>query len=139
MKNVYFIHLFRLYPADGGLDQTQWLCRTCANKRHLTTAYAQLQYAVNGSETCEQCGAKQISFPIGAYIERRRQSSYERTVAGRIVGVSPIGRLLIDWIEPNRIGGDGWRRDKIAFTAVRIANPDRTAAAERYAQRVGAR
>ena len=136
MNNLYFVHLQQLYPTNSGLDVTQWLCRTCAAKRN---AYIQPQFAVNGSEVCEQCGAKQFSFPVGAYIERKRQGGYTRTVAGRIVGVSGKGRLIIDWIDPNRIGGDGWRRDKIAFTAVKLANPDRKAAAERYEQRMGAR
>ena len=135
MKNVYFVHLFQLYPADSGLDVAQWLCRKCAAKRDATI---QTQYAVNGSEICEQCGAKQMSFPIGAYIERKRTSGYERTVAGRIVGASGA-KLIIDWIEPHRIGGDGWRRDRIGFTAVKIANPDRTAAAQRYEQQRGKR
>lgn len=130
MMNVYFIHLHRLYPASSGLDTAQWLCRTCAAKRH---AHIQMQYAVIGSEVCEQCGRTQISFPIGAYVERKRQPAGASTVAGRIVGTSASGKLVIDWIEPNRIGGNGWRRDTIAFTAVQLANSDRTAAAQRYA------
>ena len=136
MRNVYFIHLHQLYPSHSDIDVTQWLCRTCAAKRY---ARAELQYAVNGSETCEQCGAKQISFPVDSYIERKRIQRGTRTIAGRVCGVGRSGRLLIDWIEPNRIGGDGWRRDEIAFTNVKVASPERVVSAERYAQRVGAR
>jgi hypothetical protein len=136
MKNVYFIHLHQLYPSHSDLDVTQWLCRTCAGKRH---ARAELQYAVNGSEICEQCGAKQISFEINSYIERKRAPRGTRTIAGRVCGVGRSGRLLIDWIEPNRIGGDGWRRDEIAFTAIRPASAEITTKAQAYAARVGAR
>jgi hypothetical protein len=136
LKNVYFIHLHQLYPSHSDLDVTQWLCRTCAAARH---ARAELQYAVDGSEVCEQCGARQLSFPINSYVERKRTARGTRTIAGRVCGVGRSGRLLIDWIEPNRIGGDGWRRDEIAFTNVKPASPERIASAERYAQQRGTR
>lgn len=132
MKNVYYIHLFGLYPADSGLDQTRWLCRDCANKRHVR-ARIQMQYVVNGSEVCEDCGAKQISFQIGTFVERKSTPRGTRTVAGRIAGVEWSGKLQVDWIAPHRIGGDGWHRSVISFKAVKIANPDRTAAAQRWA------
>lgn len=135
MKNVYYIHLCDLYPSSSAdLDVTRWLCRDCARKRH---ARPNLSFAVNGSEVCEDCGGKQISFPIGSFIERKRQQG-AHTVAGRIVGAQN-GKLVIDWIEPNRFGGDGWRRDRIGFTAVKPVNPDRRAAAERYAATLEAR
>ena len=97
-----------------------------------------MSISVNGTEVCEQCGAKQISFPIGAWVERTRVSRGTRTRVGRIVGVRS-GRLVVDWIESNRIGGDGWRRDYIAFTGVKPASDELQSKAERYANRVESR
>ena len=128
IKNVYFVVLHRLYPANSGLDAVQWLCRDCAAKRH---AYPQTQYAVAMSDVCEQCGAKQIAFPVGAIIERKRKQKGARTMGP--------GLLAVDWIHPTRIGGDGWTRNSISFTGAKIASPEIKAKAEQYIQRVGLR
>lgn len=133
VQNLYYIHLFQIYPNRNDLDETMWLCRTCASKRYLKSSAIQTQYAVHGTEVCECCGAKQIIFPRHAFVERKRIGRGQLRVAGRIAGVTPTGLLAVDWPAPHRIGGDGWHRSYIAFKAVRLANSDRTAAAERWA------
>lgn len=133
MQNFYYIHLFQIYPDYDDLDVTKWLCRTCASKRYLQSSAIQTRYAVHGTEVCETCGAKQIIFPRGAFVERKRIGRGELRVAGRIAGVTPTGLLAVDWPAPHRIGGDGWHRSYIVFNAVQLANPDCTATAERWA------
>lgn len=113
MQNVYYIHLFNLYPDEYKLDTTQWLCRDCASARHLTSAYIQLRYAVNGSEVCEKCGAKQISFQVGAAVIRKGKPG----AIGRLIGLAG-SKLAVDWPAPQRIGGDGWHRSAVSFKVI---------------------
>ena len=50
VQNLYYIHLFQIYPNRNDLDETMWLCRTCASKRYLKSSAIQTQYAVHGTE-----------------------------------------------------------------------------------------
>lgn len=127
MKNAYFVH----FAHDFITHELRLLCRKCIRTRR---AAIRMTFTIGTTEVCEQCGARQVAIPYGAWVMRKGKKQFSMNApVGRLVGLWG-DKAIVNWIAPNRIGGDGWHRSTLEISSLRIADAEWAAKAERYVQ-----